>query len=1050
MRRAIVMVLLLFLPAANAYVAPDISPDGPPIEFTGEVLLTLHEGVWTHEAWSSLDENGVLPLRVVSPTELVGWQDGWIKSPSYTVSPSPEAVWKPGLDGREPAVGDPVRLLLEPRLPSEAYDRLQTQLSAVGISLPSHYIPSPLAPSYLVKWPGELSLPDVLGFEGLLWIEPVLETQARNAQSSSLMQSGFLSGNAAWSLGLNGAGVIVGAADSGLDADHACFRNASVAGAAGSSGENGSELVGDSGPDHRKIVLLNTTIDDGDTQGHSDYRHGTHVAGTLSCYNVDSERQGTFPDNGSALAHGTRLVMQDIVSSDGWVPPDVDALLVEAGLHGAVIHSNSWGDDTTAYTARTSDFDAWALAMPWSLSFIAPGNTGSDLLEPANGRNIAAIGASLKSEDMERWSASSIGPTEAGTNGIFALAVGTSIQSARADGIADSYNSGLRTSSGTSMATPGAAGVAAIIQQMVEQGWISGNEMRTNASMAGIAPNWSEENYGNASLLLAEGFTPSGPMLRALLALSTTQLPEEERNGGQGSNDLQNVHDGWGQLNLSALVDFDAVATELAEGSASPANDVWIHDAYRLSNDTPAHWLEQRQGSLEALENLIEHPWNGSGAAGPFMQTGDVWVQKFTLREGENFDARMAHLAAPEPTAVNDLQMVARLSDGRVAVDGMFDSSGHSVLYYPSVDLDNRTNFPATNETTHGLRLSADMLTGIDWIEVEVRARFVAPGNNQGGVGLDGTHTGFSLAIKGVERDTDDWDDNDGDGVANLDDVCPNQNAFGWDLDADGCLDDSDRDDVTDNLDECPDENALGWDLDADGCIDDSDDDGVLDSVDVCQTIAPSTLWPVDEIGCRPVDVRPEITIEEAPTDAFVWDERLVLRWSVTDDDGDGYQTGADVFVIDNRSDGGGYIIASCQAASNATASFECEWDAKQDLPVWNIDEAWMRLDIHVQSTNASPEADNSRIVLQSEERFKGEYITEFDTEPGDDFALRNVGEISSMRTVFWGILCLIGACLLIYRLGQQSTLQKEGMAVPVPFPQQVETASLGHDSENE
>ena len=1050
MRRAIVMVLLLFLPAANAYVAPDILPEETPMEFAGEVLLTLDRGVWTYEAWSSLHENGILPLRVVSPTELIGWQEGWIKSPSYTVSPSPEAVWKTGLDGRGPAVGDSVRLLLEPRLPSGAYDGLRTQLTAVGISLPSQYTPSPLAPSYLVEWPDELSLPDALELEGLLWIEPVLETQARNAQSSSLMQSGRLSGHAAWSLGLNGAGVIVGAADSGLDADHACFRNASVAGAVGSSGENGSELVGEDGPEHRKIVFLNTTIDDGDTQGHSDYRHGTHVAGTLSCYNVDSERQGTFPDNGSALAHGTRLVMQDIVSSDGWVPPDVDALLVEAGLHGAVIHSNSWGDDTTAYTARTSDFDAWALAMPWSLSFIAPGNTGSDLLEPANGRNIAAIGASVKSEDMERWSASSIGPTEAGTNGIFALAVGTSIQSAKADGVADSYNSGLRTSTGTSMATPGAAGVAAIIQQMVEQGWLSGNEVRTNTSMAAIAPNWSEEDYGNASLLLAEGFTPSGPMLRALLALSTTHLPEEERNGGQGSNDLQNVHDGWGQLNLSALIDFDAVAAELTEGSSSPANDVWIHDAYRLSNDTPAHWLEQRQGDLEALENLMENPWNGSGAAGPFMQTGDVWVQKFTLRDGENFDARMAHLAAPEPTAVNDLQMVARLSDGRVAVDGMFDSSGHSVLYYPSVDLDNRTNFPATNETTHGLRLSADMLTGIDWIEVEVRARFVAPGNNQGGVGLDGTHTGFSLAIKGVDRDTDDWDDNDGDGVANLDDACPNQNAFGWDLDADGCLDDLDQDDVPDNLDLCPEENALGWDLDADGCIDDSDGDGVLDSIDQCETFAPSAAWPIDYTGCRPVDVRPEITVEETPGDAFVWNERLVLRWSVTDEDGDGYQTGADVFVIDNRSDGGGYIIASCQAASNATASFECEWDARQDLPVWNIDEAWMRLDIHVQSTNASPEADNSRVVLQSEERFKGEYITEFDPEPGDDIALIDGGEISSLRTFFWGILCLVGACLFVYRLGQQSTLPKEGVPVPVPFAQQVETASHEHDRENE
>ena len=1050
MRRAIVMVLLLFLPAANAYVAPEVLPDEPPMEFAGEVLLTLHEGVWTHEAWSSLHENGLHPLRVVSPTELVGWHDGWIKSPSYTVSPSPEAVWKTGLDGRDPVVGDFVRLLLEPRLPDSAYDGLRGQLSAVGISLPNQYTPSPLAPSYLVEWPGELSLSDTLGFEGILWIEPVLETQARNAQSSSLMQSGIISGHAAWSLGLNGAGVVVGAADSGLDADHACFRNASVAGAVGSSGENGSELVGEGGPDHRKMVFLNTTIDGGDTQGHSDYRHGTHVAGTLSCYNVDSERQGTFPDNGSALAHGTRLVMQDIVSSDGWVPPDVDALLVEVGLHGAVIHSNSWGDDTTAYTARTSDFDAWALAMPWSLSFIAPGNTGSDLLEPANGRNIAAIGASVKSAEMERWSASSTGPTEAGTNGIFALAVGTSIQSARADGIADSYNSGLRTSSGTSMATPGAAGVAAIIQQMVEQGWISGNEVRTNSSMSAIAPNWSVEDYGNASLLLAEGFTPSGPMLRALLALSTTQLPEEERNGGQGSQDLQNVHDGWGQLNLSALIDFDAVTTELAEGSASPANDVWIHDAYRLINDAPAHWLEQRQGGLEPLENLIENPWNGSGAAGPFMQTGDVWVQKFTLRGGEDFDARMAHLAAPEPTAVNDLQLVARLSDGRVAVDGLFDSSGNSVLYSSSVDLDNRTTFPATNETTHGLRLSADVLTGIDWIEVEVRARFVAPGNIQGGVGLDGTHTGFSLAIKGVERDTDDWDDKDGDGVANLDDACPNQNAFGWDLDVDGCLDDFDQDGVTDNLDVCPEENALGWDLNADGCIDDTDDDGVLDSIDLCETLVLSASWPVDQMGCRPVDVRPEITIEETPADDFVWNERLILRWSVTDDDGDGYHTGAEVFVIDNRSDGGGYIIASCQAASNATASFECEWDARQDLPVWNIEEAWIRLDIHVQSTNASPEADNSRVVLQSEERFKGEYITEFDAGPGDDLGVDKEEKISSLRTIFWGILCLVGACLFVYRLGQQNTLPKDAVDVPIPFAQQGETANLGHDVENE
>ncbi|MDG1559032.1 MAG: hypothetical protein P8R03_05895, partial [Candidatus Poseidoniaceae archaeon] len=103
-----------------------------------------------------------------------------------------------------------------------------------------------------------------------------------------------------------------------------------------------------------------------------------------------------------------------------------------------------------------------------------------------------------------------------------------------------------------------------------------------------------------------------------------------------------------------------------------------------------------------------------------------------------------------------------------------------------------------------------------------------------------------------------------------------------------------------------------------------------------------------------------------------------------------------------------------------------------------------------VQSTNASPEADNSRVVLQSEERFKGEYITEFDAGPGDNLGVDEGEKISSLRTIFWGILCLVGACLFVYRLGQQSTLPKEVVAVPVPFAQQGEVASLVHDVENE
>ena len=118
-----------------------------------------------------------------------------------------------------------------------------------------------------------------------------------------------------------------------------------------------------------------------------DYRHGTHVAGSLACHDVYAYAGGEKPTNASTMSYGAKMIFQDIVSADGWNPPEnVTDLLMENSLYGGVIHSNSWGDDTTAYTARSGGFDLWALEVPWSLAFVAPGNTGAQLLEPANGR----------------------------------------------------------------------------------------------------------------------------------------------------------------------------------------------------------------------------------------------------------------------------------------------------------------------------------------------------------------------------------------------------------------------------------------------------------------------------------------------------------------------------------------------------------------------------------------------------------------------------------------------------------------------------------------
>ena len=1011
MRPALFITMLLLLPLVQG-----LGPTVPGSNENGaEYLLELEDGIWSQTLWDSLAPTGHTPLRMVSPNQVLVWRSiDFTPLSNVLTQEAPDTEYKWAFEHDV----DFVKVVFEPRLPADAVLSLVHTFKMFGIDIESNPQKYSMALPHIeiVDWAGFSHQPMAETIDGVLWVEPVLSPEGRNVLASSLLQHGKTTATPAWDLGINGDGIVLAAADSGIDYDHACFRNATSVGAVGSNGTDG---VGTPGVDHRKILAVNHSIDSGDTNGHSDYRHGTHVAGTLACYNVYDMRANSKPKNGSSLAYQSQLVFQDIVSSDGWVPPDVDSLFVEAGTNGAIIHSNSWGDATTEYTARTADFDAWALEMPWSLAFVAPGNNGAQLLEPANGRNVVAIGASMKSQSLAIWPSSSIGPTEAGTNGIFALAPGASIQSARADGIPDSYNDALRSSSGTSMATPAAAGTAALIQQMVEDGWISGDENRTSVSLESIRPMWANEALNSTNHLeLAEGFSPSGPMLRALLSLATTQLPQEERNGGSGGYAVQNNHDGWGQLNLSELVDFSSLENALHQGNVSPGTDLWIHDSYRLEQSTPSEWLSQRQGSDEALENLLAAPWNGSGAKGPFLATGDVWTERFEL-DGGRLDVRLAWPAAPEPHLVDDLQLVVRLSDGTEAVAGAYQNDGDSTLYLSDVvDFSNTTTFPNRNETTIAVTLSEEDLDGIEWIDIEVRARFVSPGNSVDAVGIDGNRMGFSLAVQGVVRDSQAWSDSDGDGVVNLNDGCPNQNALGWDKNFDGCIDDSDGDSVIDPNDECPETNPENYDTDGDGCIDDSDGDGVLDDQDLCITVVVSVFWPVDFQGCRPMDALPVADFTLSPDDGGVWYDELVVGWMVHDSDNDLFDTGASIHVLNNSSVGGSYPIASCTKTNVENGNFSCSWEIPKDLPVWDIRGLDLQIELFVQSRNNSPEAKLDTVILRDDAVFSSQWDNPL-LNPNNEVQVdRNEGDTSQSRALVWGVLGLLGGFVLMYQLG--------------------------------
>ena len=118
-------------------------------------------------------------------------------------------------------------------------------------------------------------------------------------------------------------------------------------------------------------------------------------------------------------------------------------------------------------------------------------------------------------------------------------------------------------------------------------------------------------------------------------------------------------------------------------------------------------------------------------------------------------------------------------------------------------------------------------------------------------------------------------DDDDGDGVPNEDDHCPNTPA-GAEVNKDGCERDDDNDGVPNGPDQCP-NTPEGRDVDATGCERDDDGDGVPNSEDQCPGTPPNT--EVDLVGCSIPDAAPPFVPQSEPvllgnisTRAFVMD----------------------------------------------------------------------------------------------------------------------------------------------------------------------------------
>jgi len=364
-----------------------------------------------------------------------------------------------------------------------------------------------------------------------------------NEISFRTLQSGIVNGPTPVSdRGLHGEGQIIAILDTGLDWDNCYFAEADNS---PPPINTGSPITGyqtsNIDPSRRKVIAYNflfscdqfpypgcenlDSVTVYDNQG-----HGTHAAGAAA----GDRGAHIVHDEGDALAAAAKLVIQDA----GFLGGDhcsqrpglgcpitaarVSAILDQAYLQGARIHSNSWGDrqgaaplpgvapPTANYPPSASGIDDFVWSHPDMVVVFNTGNAGeilgsSSASAPGSAKNTIQVGGTrdylfVHSDDVLS-TFSGRGPTRDGR--IKPDVVGPAeVFAADSDFFVSTRNCNARVEEGTSWASPTIAAATALIRQYYMEGFYPTG--RRNASQA---------------------LVPSAALVKATLIASARRVP---------------------------------------------------------------------------------------------------------------------------------------------------------------------------------------------------------------------------------------------------------------------------------------------------------------------------------------------------------------------------------------------------------------------------------------------------------------------------------------------------------------------------------------------
>jgi hypothetical protein len=382
----------------------------------------------------------------------------------------------------------------------------------------------------------------------VFWIDVEARRVLLNDTTIGVGQSGSVGLTPVFNEGIFGEGQVVGVLDTGIDPDMCYFRDP-ARGLPPINACNGGTVTDSA---QRKVIavdfLWGNECSGGISNGEWDtHDHGTHVAGTVA---GDNFANPLLHDLGDGMATGAKLVIQDCgFSTDncadcpgiGCPVVDLNPIFQQAFSQGARIHTNSWGDEENfpvkgRYTAGSQDADEFMWNHKEFLILFAAGNDGpgtGTVGSPSTGKNVVSVGATQRGSSSESMASfSSCGPTLDGRVKPDITIPGQGIVSANNDGNIATNNCGRRTMSGTSMASPAAAGLSALIRQYYTDGW-----------------------YPTGDPVPSDGFTPSAALLKATLVNSGTDMA----NVAAIPSNCQ----GWGRVLLDDTLHFSGESRAL-------------------------------------------------------------------------------------------------------------------------------------------------------------------------------------------------------------------------------------------------------------------------------------------------------------------------------------------------------------------------------------------------------------------------------------------------------------------------------------------------------